>query len=57
MARGKYLKPEDVRDKVITIRVNSHEALKIDKFVNMHKRSKSRVLRSFVLRVADSYLR
>lgn len=57
MARGKYLKPEDVRDKVITIRVNSHEALKIDKFVNIHKRSKSRVLRSFILRVADSYIK
>lgn len=55
MARGKYRKPEDVRDYIITIRTTKSEFEKINKFCRIRGRSKSQLLRTFIIQMIDSF--
>lgn len=55
MARGKYRKPEDVRDHIITIRTTKSEFEKINKFCRIRGRSKSQLLRAFIMKVIEGY--
>lgn len=55
MARGKYRQPEEIRNRIITIRTTKAEAEKINEFCRIRGRSKSQLLRTFIIQMIDSF--
>lgn len=55
MARKPYKTEEELRNKIVTIRLNNEEKRKLDRFCQMYGKTHSQLIRLHLLRIMDAY--
>ena len=55
MARKPYKAEEELRNKIVTLRLNTTEKQRLGKFCQMYGKSQSQLIRLHLMRIMDAY--